>query len=113
MVQSLDSSVALVTHKALRALVPSDPLDESWAVLRKIVDHIWQSSEVSHVVSIYAAFGIVGVLLPWAPAGLVVKHEESVGLKLLLKKLQVLVEQGIVQEDARNEIVFDTYTKKK
>jgi hypothetical protein len=84
MVQSLDSGVAFVTHKALRALVPSNPLNECWTVLRKVVDHIWQSSEVSHMVSVYTAFGIVGVLLPWAPACLVVKHEESIWLKLLL-----------------------------
>lgn len=110
MVKPLDGGVALITHKSLLALVPSNSLNQSWAIFRKVVDHVWQSSEISRVVGIDATFRIVRILLSRAPAGLVIKHLEGIRLELLFEDVKVLVEEGVVLEHAWHEVIFDTYT---
>jgi len=111
MVKPFHSGVTLVTHQSLLALVPSNSLNQGRAIFGKVVDHVWQPSEIPGVMGINAALGIVRILLSGAPAGFVVKHLKGVGFQLLFKDVKVLVEQGVVLEHARNEVVFDTYIK--
>jgi len=93
-VEPFHGGVALSTFDTFRAIIPAGAIYESFAVLRRIFENVRRSSEISRVMSVVAALGVVRVLLGWAPACLVVEHEEDVAFLFLVQIGQVLV-QGV------------------
>ena len=90
-VEPFHGSVALSTFDTFRTIIPAGAIYESFAVLRRILENVRRSSEISRVMRVVATLGVVGVLLGRAPARLVVEHEEDVAFLLLVQVSQVLV----------------------
>ena len=108
-VEPLDRRVAFSAFDAFRAQIPSNAVYESFAVLRRILENVRRSSEISGVMRKVTTLGVVRVLLGRTPACLVVEHEEDVAFLLLIQVNQVLVQGIKVQQAFRHEVIFDAF----
>jgi hypothetical protein len=59
--------------------------------------------------SIYTAFGIVGIFLRWTPTCLVVEHKEGIPIFILKQSRQILVQKLEVHQASRYKIIFDAF----
>ena len=78
MVKSLDCGMTLGAFNSFRTQIPSNAVNESFAVFRRILENIRRSSEISSVMREVTALRVMRVLLGRTPTCLVVEHEEDI-----------------------------------
>lgn len=94
MVKPLNSRVTLVTLETLVAFVPPlyfyfeivlpYTLQEGLAIFGEVFKQLWWPSEVTSMVSVDAALGIVRVLLIGTPCSFIFEHVERVCTNLVV-----------------------------
>lgn len=107
MVEPLDSGVALGTLDAPRAVLPPFTALECLTVLRRILEQVWRSAEVTRVMRVDATFRVVTILFRRAPARFVEEHEENVSLLLRVNLIESLIEAVELEKALRHEVILD------
>ncbi len=80
------------------------------AILWQILKNIWRPSEVSGVVGVNAALGIMGVFFVGTPTCLIFKHEKRENLdSSSIHCVQRLIQRLKIQQAVRHVIVLNTY----
>ena len=95
-VEPLHSCVALVTEDSVRAHLPPSicglRVAEILTILCCILENLRWSPEVTHVMGVDAALGVVGILAVGAPRCFILEHIERKHLHGLESRVQILVE---------------------
>jgi len=54
-------------------------------------------------------FGVMAFFLVGTPTSLIVEHEERIPVFLVQQLFEVLVEQAVLHQAPRNEVILDTF----
>lgn len=109
MVKTFDGCVAFVTFQAFFAFIPACSFNKSFTVFGQVLEQLRWPSEVTSVMRIDAAFGVVGVFIVGTPACLVFKHIEGENFDLLVYLVQFDVKIRKVYKAIWHKVVFNTW----